>query len=133
MPGGEASAIGLAGEASRELGGHLGIGESFCTRFRDDDEVGGWTNFRLASPEHLAEEPLHAVSDDRVADSLAHGDAEARARPRRRSPQNDEVRRVAASCVPLQVQILDTATDTGRLREALGPHDEVNRAASEEC
>src|SRR5215468_8972471 len=107
MPGGEASAIGLAGEASRELGGRLGIGESFCTRFRDDDEVGGWTDVRLASPEHLAEEPLHTVPEDRVADSLAHGDTEPRARSRGRSPQNDEVRRVAAPCVPLQVQILD--------------------------
>src|SRR5262244_4449699 len=129
MPGGEASAIGLAGEASRELGGHLGIGESLCTRFRDDDEVGGWTDVRLASPEHLAEEPLHPVPDHRVADSLAHGDAEPRASPHGPSTQNDEVRRVAPSCVSLQLQILDTATNTGRLGEALGPHDEVNRAA----
>jgi hypothetical protein len=32
---------------------------------------------------------------------------------------------VAPSCVPLQVQELDTATNTGRLGETLGTHDEI--------
>src|SRR5690349_9745916 len=127
------SALEGDGETLRELGGHLGIGESFCAWLGDHDEIDRRMDACLTNAEHLAHEPFHAVTDHRVADAFAHGHAEARTGADRGSSQQDQMRRVEPPSVALQSQILDAPANAGGLRKALRRHEELSRAASEEC
>src|SRR5947209_5814139 len=80
-PGRGLSLVGGELEGSQELGGRLGIREGVRTRLRDDDHIGRRLDIAAARAKDLAHEPLDATADHRVPDPLAHGDAEAGARP----------------------------------------------------
>jgi len=126
------SALEGDGETLSELGGHLGIGKSFCAWLGDHDQVDRWTDARLTNPEHLAYESLDAVPDHRVPDALAHGHAEARTGADRGTTQQDKMWCVKPPSVALQSQILCAPANAGGLRKALRGHERLSRAASEE-
>src|SRR5690348_2667663 len=110
-------------EALRELGGRLGIREGVRTGLRYHHDVRRWLDLVLPAAEDLAEESLHAVPDDRVADPLADRHTESGPRSRRGTPDEDQMARVPTSSLALQREVLRTPADPRRLRVGTRSHE----------
>src|SRR6185295_3534089 len=70
---------------------------------------------------HLAHDPFDAVSNDGVADTTAHRDADPGRATRGRCGQHHEVGRVMTSATVLDAHVLTTLTEPRVLRKASRP------------
>jgi hypothetical protein len=112
-------------ECSGELGSRLGIRQGVRTGLGNDDHVRRRFDVDPASAEYLAQEPLDARANDRVADSLAHRHTEARAFSRGRLPDDHQVVAVSTSSLALNRKKLGATAQPCRLGVGLrSVHDQ---------
>jgi len=103
-------------EGGFEFGGRLGMGDPSRLGLGDDDEVERRRHVQAPLSKYLTNQPFHAVPDHGVADPGADRDPEARERPRRRSLEDDEARRVTATAAALEGQVFPTPPEPDGLR-----------------